>query len=121
MSQFNVTGSKSFVANGAIGEGYAVKIASGKAVIATAATDKIIGVTENAIADGGTVAVRLRNAQGTSKVKLGGTVAVGDFVTSDAAGKLITTTTATHTIVGMALEAGVANDFIEIMNMTDRV
>lgn len=113
MSQQNEGSAKGYVATAALLEGYAVKIASGQVVVATAATDKIIGVTQGKYAIGETASIKLRNGNGTVKVKLGGTVAVGDRLTSAADGRLITTTTAANEVVGVALEAGVANDFIE--------
>lgn len=115
MSQYNESGNKGYVATAALADGLAVKIASNAVVVATAATDKIIGVTVGAIAAGETGTIRLRSAQGTMKVKLGGTVAVGDRITSNGAGALITTTTAANEVVGVALEAGVSGDFIEAM------
>lgn len=116
MSQSQYSGSKGFHATNAIsGAGYAVKLSSGQVVVATAGTDKIIGVTEDSAAAGEVVSVRLRSAPGTVKVKAGGTIAVGDLVTATTAGKLIATTTAGDQVVGMALEAGASNDLVEVM------
>ena len=115
MSQFVEGGNKGYVATSALADGLAVKISSGQVVVATAATDKIIGVTVGAIAAGETGTIRLRSAAGTMKVKLGGTVAVGNRVTSNGSGALINTTTAADEVVGVALEAGVSGDFIEVM------
>lgn len=119
MSQHNESGNKGYVATAALADGIAVKIASGQVVVATAATDKIIGVTLGAIAAGETGTIRLRSGAGTAKVKLGGTVAVGDAVTSNGAGALITTVIAGNQVVGQALEAGVSGDIIEVMNSTN--
>jgi hypothetical protein len=121
MSQSVHANSKGYVATAALGEGIAVKISSGQVVVATAATDKIIGVTMNKVAAGETASVHLRSAAGTMKVKAGGAVAVGDYVTSNGTGQSITTVTAGNQIIGMALEAGALNDFIEVMPMNDRV
>lgn len=49
---------------------------------------------------------------GTAKVKLGGTVAPGDLLTADSAGKAIATTTNGNFYGLIALEIGVANDII---------
>lgn len=122
MSQFNEGNSKGWVATAAIPEGYAVKLASGQVVVATSATDKIVGVTiGDATPAGQTATVKLRSGAGTYKVKLGSTVAVGDFLTSNGSGQLITTSTAGNAIVGQALESGVSGDFIEAMVVNDRV
>ncbi len=119
MSQWNEGGSKGWVATSALADGVCVKLASGQIVIATAATDKILGVTVGAVVAGETGNVRLRSAQGTMKVKLGGTVAVGDSVTANASGVCITTVTAANQVVGQAVEAGVSGDFIEVMCSTN--
>ena len=115
MSQYVTSGEKGYVATAALGDGIAVKLSSGQVVVATAATDKIIGVTVGAIAAAETGTVRLRSAQGTIKVKAGGTIAVGDKLTSNGSGQSIATTTAANEVIGMALEAGASGDFIEMM------
>lgn len=119
MSQSNEGNSKGYVATAALSEGYAVKLSGTSVVVATAATDKIIGIVTHDVAIGQVANVKLRSAAGTMKVKLGGTVAVGDAVTANGTGLLITTTTATNQVVGQALEAGVTGDFIEVMCSTN--
>lgn len=47
-----------------------------------------------------------------AKVCLGGTVAAGDALTSDANGKAVVTTTTGHRIIGFAEVPGVLNDVI---------
>ena len=121
MSQSQHSGSKGYKATAALGAGILVKISSGEVVVATAATDKIIGVTENSCEAGEVVSVRLRNAQGTAKVKAGGNVSVGDYLTSDADGEVVATTTVGEEVVGLALEAGADNDLIEVMLMATRL
>jgi hypothetical protein len=122
MSQFNVGPEKGLVAASAIGDGVIVKTNSSKqAVIAAAATDVLLGVTDGAVSATGDIAnVRLRSAQGTLKVKLGGTVAVNDAITSNGSGLGVTTTTAGNQILGYALEAGVSGDFIEVLPATGK-
>jgi len=115
MSQQNEGNAKGYVSTAAINEGVAVKIVSGEVVMATAATDKIIGFTQHKAGAGETVSVKLRSGAGTVKVRAGGTVAVGDRLTSDTTGRSITTTTAANEVIGFALEAGAVNDFIEVM------
>lgn len=121
MSQFVTGGNKGYVANGAIARGIGVKISSGKIVVATAATDKIIGVTVDKAADQETATVRLRSADGTAIGKAGGAIAVGDKVTVNGSGQLIATVTAGNEIVGMALEQAASGDYFEFMPMNDRV
>lgn len=122
MSQLNTGPSKGLVALTALAEGTIVKInASKQAVKGAAATDVLVGVVENDVAAGEVASVRLRSAQGTTKVKLGGTVAINAAVTSDANGLGVATTTAGNQIVGYAFEAGVAGDLIEVLNSTAKV
>jgi len=119
MSQYNEGNGKGFVATAALADGVAVKLSGSNVVVATAATDKIIGVTQGAVQAGEVANVKLRSGAGTYKVKLGGTVAVGDAVTANGTGLLITTTTAGNQVVGQAFEAGVSGDFIEAMTSTN--
>lgn len=99
--------------------GSIVKIDSANApsniVLAAAGTDKSIGVLVDQPLAGQTGTVRLRSAEGTIFVKLGGTVAVGDAVTSNGSGVGIATTTGGDEVLGRALEAGVSGDVIELM------
>ncbi|SDP33350.1 hypothetical protein SAMN04487914_10895 [Arthrobacter sp. ok909] len=97
----------------------AVKLDStGKVVAATAATDVILGVLDNTPVSGELASIWLRTSNGTFKVKLGGTVAVGDAVTSNGSSAGITTTTAGNQIIGYAVQAGVSGDIIEVMPST---
>lgn len=77
------------------------------------ATDLLVGVLQNTPESGEQATYRFI---GTSKVKIGagGGIAVGAWVTSDAAGLGIATTTDADTIIGRALEAGDAGDIIEV-------
>lgn len=52
---------------------------------------------------------------GRTKVKLGGTVAPGDRLTSDGNGKWVTTTTDHNVFGAIAMQIGVANDVIEVL------
>ena len=77
---------------------------------ASAATDKIIGTSDeldHVTGEMVDIAVGL-----VPKVRLGGTVAAGDALTSDANGKAIATTTTGNRIIGYAEVAGVADDVI---------
>lgn len=89
---------------------------TGKVVLSSAATDKHLGV----LADGGrvsgdTVDVNLVNGTGTYKVIVGagGTIAKDDFITSDSAGKAVTTTTAGDRVIGQAMQAGAIGAQVE--------
>lgn len=121
MSQYNASGHKGYKATAALVAGTIVKLASGEVVVAAAATDKFIGVVVADVGAGEMADVRLRSAQGTVKVRAGGNVAVGDYVTSDADGEAVATTTVGQEILGLALEAGVDNDLIEVMPQLGRL
>lgn len=86
---------------------------SGGVVPAAAATDALLGTNDNIdLATGQTGDFSIT---GESFVKLGGTVALMDPLTSDANGKAIKAVPAAGTnnrIIGYALQAGVANDVI---------
>lgn len=101
-----------FVAEAAVPRYRIVKPgATGGCVLATAATDKLLGTNGSEmgsaigeVADVGVGPVPV--------VVLGGTVAAGDHLTSDASGKAIATTTIGHSTIGRARIAGVLNDEI---------
>lgn len=114
MSQSNAGNSKGYVATSALAQGRIVKLASGEIVVGAAATDDLIGVTLDAVSAGNVGSVKLRSGAGTVKVIAGGTVAIGDRVTSDAAGAAVATTTAGDEVVGVALEAAVSGDVFEV-------
>lgn len=104
-----------FKADGVISKGQAVKAGSDRDHVAkaTGATQKIKGLAMNTTsAADDKVEVALPG--GGTKGLLGGTVADGDFLTSDASGNLIMTTTTADRIVAMAMEAGVAGDLIAV-------
>lgn len=84
---------------------------SGQIALATAATDPIVGVLQNKPKAGATGLYRM---SGTTKVKAGGTVTVGDRVTTNGSGQAITTTTAGNSLLGIALESAVSGDVFEV-------
>ena len=84
----------------------------GTATVAAAATDKIIGVINNKPASGEAIDLVM---YGKQKVLLGGTVAAGDYLTSDANGNAVKATTADATVYGQAVEAGVVTDIISAL------
>ena len=85
--------------------------------VCTSDTDNPYGViTDEATAAEEIVNVALLGAaQETRKITLGGTVAVGDYLTCDAnsKGKKLPTASGTYYICGRALMAGVSGDTIE--------
>lgn len=119
MSKYNASGHKGYISTADIAKAVLVKLSSGQVVVATAATDKVIGVTTQAASAGEIVDVRLLSAQGTSKYTAGGTVAVGDLLVATTAGKVVTATQATAgaqptgVVVGRALEAAASGDEFE--------
>lgn len=104
---------KSILADNAITQYALIKVTSTGCDIATADTDKIIGIAQYAAAAGEHVTVRFG---GTSKCVSSGSVAAGDLVTATTAGKGVTTTTDKKVIVGRALEAGTTSgDIFEVL------
>lgn len=113
MSQF-VVGIRSREAGEAMTdkENYIVQLdANGKIEVGEGATDLLVGVLQNNPGAGDAAAYQF---VGTALVKLGGTVGVGAWVTSDTAGKGIATTTDKDVVIGRALQDGVDGDIIEV-------
>jgi len=110
---------KTYTPTANIAAGTIVKsVVKGQIVAAAAATDILIGTINASAKSGFDIDVRLRSASGTLAVLLGGTVAVNDAVTSNAAGLGIATTTAGNQILGYAQEAGIAGAIIELLPST---
>ena len=102
-----------FLVGAAIAKGKFVKAGSSRKYVAvcSAATDKIVGITQNATtAAEDTAEVALPG--GGAKVLLGGTVSFGDLLTSDGSGQAIATTTAANRYGAVAMEDGVSGDII---------
>jgi hypothetical protein len=84
--------------------------------IAQATTGTAVdGVVEKGDKAGATVSFAHRNGQGSFKVKLGGTVAVGDNLTAGTGGLAVKTTTSGNVVFGTALHAGVSGDVVEYL------
>lgn len=83
---------------------------------ATASTEDLVGVFQHTtVAAGEEVRVML---SGVSRIKLGGTVARGALLTSDANGKAVAIGAAPGTnynSIGRALASGVADDIIPVL------
>lgn len=86
--------------------------ADGKAVKAAAGTDLIRGVVEKGGKVRDSISYARVNGSGTFKVRLGGTVAKDDLLTSDASGLAVKATTG-NTVFGRANVAGVSGDVVE--------
>lgn len=105
---------KTFYAGAAVAANRIVKPGADntKVVVGAAATDKVIGVSDNlGAASGETLDVIL---DGIALVKAGGTIAMGDLVASDATGQGVATTTATHRWIGVAMEDAVSGDLFGV-------
>jgi hypothetical protein len=109
---------KSFTAEGLIGAFRIIKAGAAPYGIlqGAAATDKILGITTEVSAD----AVGERTdviLTGIADLKLGGTVAGGDPITSDATGQGVVAAPAAgvnNRIIGFAVIAGVVGDIIPV-------
>src|SRR5882724_3021289 len=109
---------KSYNAEGGINPYTIVKFGANDfgVVPAAAATDKLIGVTrEFGSASGEPIDVI---HDGITYVKLGGTVARGDLLTSDASGQAVVAAPGVgvnNRIIGYARQSGVVGDVIDIV------
>ncbi len=81
-------------------------------VVATSATDPIVGVLQNKPKAGQSALVRFI---GTTKVVSAGVIASGAYVTSNATGKAVATAVIGNQVIGRALESAVAGDVIEVL------
>lgn len=83
-----------------------------KVIVGAAATDKIIGVSDSlGAASGETLDVIL---DGVALVKAGGSVSMGDLITSDSTGQGVATTTAANRYIGVALEDAASGDLFGV-------
>lgn len=82
-------------------------------VVCSAATDKIIGITQVATTTAEDP-VEVALVGGGAKALAGGTIAMGDLLTSDSNGALIATTTANNRVIAVAMQAAVANDILGV-------
>lgn len=87
--------------------------ANGKIEVGEGATDLLVGVLQNTPAAGEQATYAYT---GVAKVKAGGTVGVGAWVTSDTAGKAVATTTDGDIVIGrhIGTSAGADGDLIEV-------
>lgn len=83
-----------------------------KVIVGAAATDKSIGISDNLGASSGdTLDVIL---DGIALVKAGGTIGMGDIITSDGTGQGIATTTAGNRYIGIAMEDASSGDLFGV-------
>lgn len=115
MSSYSQPRILSFKAAAAMAKGVCVKAGADRehVAICSAATDKIIGISQTAPTAADEM-IEVATNGGGAKAKLGGTVSMGDKLTSDASGLLVATTTENDNIVAVAMEDGVANDIIGV-------
>lgn len=105
------------IAEAAVSDGKIVKAgtAAGSVIHATAATEALLGIASHDAAI--TTSVRIMY-DGVAKAKAGGTIAVGDLITSGAAGVAVTAAPGAgvnNRIVGMAMEAAVSGDYFRVL------
>jgi hypothetical protein len=114
MATYNPDPFKTYIAGADLSasENLFVKLDSGKVVVATAGTDKIVGVLyKGGKAD---TAVTVQK-YGTAKVKASAEILAGAYVTATTGGKAVTTTTAGNVVRGVAeAAAAVDGDLVEI-------
>jgi hypothetical protein len=104
---------RSFTADAAITKNRVVKITSTGVDVATADTDKVIGVSTLTVATGDQCPVQL---SGTCKITASAAISAGDLVVATTGGKIATTTTDKKRVIGTALEAATADgDLIEVL------
>lgn len=94
--------------------------ANGKYIPATAATDALSGVLVNFPKLGETADVAMINGSGTFKVIAGGTIAKDAYLTTDANGKAVSTTTAGNRVFGRAVAAASAGDLLEYRKSNEK-
>lgn len=117
MATYYDSQSRPFTSGATIGEHLRVKLSSGVLALAgVGASDETLdlGQTERPSVSGEVVSVRLRNAQGTSKMVAAAAIAAGVAVYGAANGQI--STTASGTAIGITMEAATAaGDVIEVM------
>lgn len=91
--------------------------AKGVVTIGSAATQKPLGTIVNKpqAGVGANIEVMLPQGGGTGKVIAGGSISIGDKLTTDSAAKAVATTTPGNFVFGIAIEPADANDVFEYM------
>jgi hypothetical protein len=101
---------------------YIVKLdTDGTVILASAATDAILGVLDNSPIEGNTADVVLLNGSGTFKVKAANSVISKDaYITADSAGKAVATTSSGNRVIGRAVRTNVANEIVEYVKLNEK-
>lgn len=86
--------------------------ADGQVVVATAATDKLLGISNQVGFKANDTSDHI--VLGEAELKLGAAAAYGDFLTSDASGQGVVAAVAGNTVRAQAMAAGVAGDIIPV-------
>ena len=94
--------------------------ANNNIVLATAATDNILGVLDSEGKLGDSVDVVLINGGGTFKVKLSAAVTAGASITATTGGLAVATSTTGNRVFGKARRAGVANEVTEYLKSNEK-
>ena len=101
---------------------FIVKLNADKEVVlAAAATDAILGILQNEPLEGERATIRPNNASGTGKVIAGGAITLGAWLTTDANGEAVVTTTDGNVLIGQAVEAADDGDVFEYMPVSGTV
>lgn len=85
------------------------------------ATDLDLGIARVRAVSGDLLAVDALNSVGSLKMVAGGTIAKGDKVYGAADGKVSSTQATGSYLRGIALEAAVLNDVVEVLNLAGEV
>jgi len=114
---------KQMSAGGTINEATIVKFGADdeNVVAATAVSETLVGVAQHAAASGERVRVM---TSGISRLKIGGTVTRGDYVTTNGSAQGVAAAPAGGTnngIIGIALQSGVNGDIIRVQLAQGRI
>lgn len=116
MASFTAPRIYTYKATAAVAKGKAVKIGASRdtVAVASATTDRCIGLVQNGdvTAAGDNVEVAIQGGGGLGL--LAGTVAAGNDLTANASGALIKVATTGDEIIARAMEAGVSGDLISV-------
>lgn len=110
---------KNYVAEGAISAARIVKVGANDygVLLAAAVSDKLLGVSTEDVDSASGERIDVIH-EGIASLKLGGTVARGDFLTTDASGQGVTAAPGAGTnnqVIGKALISGVSGDIIPVL------
>jgi hypothetical protein len=93
----------------------------GTIILATAATDAIIGVIhDGGRVSGDTVSVQSINGTGTFKVIAGGAITKDAYLTTDGNGKAVVTTSTGNRVFGRAIAAADSGDIFEYAKYNEK-